>query len=114
MNYITLLGLAVLTAPQPRGEIGKRLDTPPTFTFQTARKPVDLELCIADILNDLSTPSVYSYGPEREVMIIGWGGGKISVAIELNGSANGTTVIGHVQPVGKLQSRMRDGMSGCV
>lgn len=110
MLNIFLLAMLAPNQP-PRGEIRERLETPANFTFQTLKRPVDLELCVADQVSKMADPAAFHDGPDREVVIAS--NGKVIAAIELNGSASGTTVVGHIFAHG-WDDRMRDRISGCL
>lgn len=111
MKVLSFLALLGVVSPPPRGEIRERLETPPNFTFHTNKRPVDLELCVADVLSAMTDPAAFHDGPDREVVIAS--SGKVIAAIELNGSPNGTTVIGHIYAHG-WDDRMRERISGCL
>ena len=96
----------------PPGEIQKRLDKEPNFTFQTSKKPIDLEFCIADVLSRMAEPSAFRDGPNRSIVIAN-ALGKVVGAIELNGSASGTIVIGHIYGKG-WDDRMRERIHACL
>src|SRR4051812_17442434 len=94
---LTILALMTMAMPShaqgvplPRGEIQQRLDKDPNFTFQTSRKPIDLEFCIADVLSKMAEPAAFRDGPNRSIVIAN-ALGKVVGAVELNGSPGGTT-----------------------
>jgi hypothetical protein len=106
-----LLLTATTDSPFPRGEIRERLEGQANFTFQTTKRPVDLEFCVADILSKMADPSAFSDGPDRSIVIASTG--KVIAAIELNGSPTGTTVIGHIFAKG-WDDRMRERIQSCL
>lgn len=107
-----LILLAVVAEkPIPRGEIQERLDGQANFTLKTNKKPLDLEFCVADVLSRVAEPSAFSDGPNRTIVTASMG--KVIVAIELNGSPNGTTVIGHVYAKG-WDDRIRERLGACL
>jgi len=97
--------------PFPRGEIQERLDKEPTFTFQTSKRPVDLEFCVANVLSKMAVPSAFTDGPNRSIVTASLG--KVIAAIELNGYPTSTTVIGHIYGKG-WDDRMRDRIHACL
>ncbi|MGE5563423.1 MAG: hypothetical protein ACM3ZV_08940 [Bacillota bacterium] len=110
---LAALLLLAATAGQsaPRGEIQERLDGQPSFVFQTRKRPVDLEFCVADVLSRVANPSAFSDGPDRRIVIASEG--KVIVAVELNGTTGGTNVIGHVFAKG-WDDRMRERVKACL
>ena len=103
---------AMMSAPVSAGEIQERLSTNPTFSLVSQKQPSSLELCIADAVSRLGTAGSFLDGSSRVVITASFGE-KVVVAIELNGGANGTQVIGHIQS--RLwDDRMRERISTCL
>jgi len=112
MLSLLLTAAALAVVPdRPRGEIQERLDGQPNFTFQTAKKPIDLEFCVADVVSKMASPSAFRDGPNRSIVIAS--ARKVTAAIELDGSQSGTTVIGHIFAKG-WDDRMRDRIQACL
>ena len=78
MQWIMMAGaLAALAQGQSeRGELSERLSSPPKATFDTAKKPYDLEICLADALTIVGVPSVFRNGPENVVFAVSYAGGN--------------------------------------
>jgi hypothetical protein len=107
-----ILAAAAAQAPDfPRGEITERLDGQVNFVFETPKRPVDLEFCVADVLSKMAVPSAFSDGPDRRIVIASLG--KVIAAIELNGSAAGTRIVGHIYAKG-WDDRMRTRIEWCA
>jgi hypothetical protein len=77
------LALALTAQQFPRGEIQERIDAPPSFTLQSRKRPVDLEYCVADVLSKIATPSAFSDGPNRRIVIESITGAKSSLLSSL-------------------------------
>lgn len=58
------------------GELSERLSSEPKAAFDTAKKPYDLEICLADALTLVGVPSVYRDGPENSVIAVSFAGGN--------------------------------------
>jgi hypothetical protein len=52
------------------GEIQERLGKPVSVSFETLKPVIDLELCIANALSSLGTPTMLREGPDKVHMMI--------------------------------------------
>lgn len=107
------VGTITAATSAPAGKVQDRLDTPPSFSFMTQKTPAALEFCIADAISDMAAPSAVRDGPNR-IVIVGTGGlDKVIAAVELNGGAGATQVIGHLQGR-NWDDRMRERVARCL
>jgi hypothetical protein len=68
MSLIALI-LATSLEPKGTGKIYARLQEPVLATFQTDKKAIDLELCIADAIFFYGSPVTLRDGPSRLIFI---------------------------------------------
>lgn len=62
------------------GEIRERLDKQVTATFETPKPVIDLELCVADALSSIGTPTMLREGADRVHMMISFSGANVYLA----------------------------------
>ena len=66
---IGVLAFAAMIQSEPyRGELRERLEEPVISTLNSAKLSYDLEVCVADALTVLGTPTVFRSGPNDIVV----------------------------------------------
>lgn len=68
-----------------RGELRETLETPVDQTFESNKRPQDVEVCIADAFTSVGVPSVLRQG-DSQVLIVSFmpdGGGGVFAALTL-------------------------------
>lgn len=86
MTILLAVTLAALQTAAPvgekpwQGEIMERLSAPVIATFTTTKPAYDLEICVANALTSLGTPTVLRDGPDNIVILASLHGGNAFLA----------------------------------
>ena len=68
MIWIAALALLSAQAEPYEGELKEHLRTPVKATMESAKRSYDLEICVADVLTALGTPTALRSGPDDVVI----------------------------------------------
>lgn len=89
---IAIAAAALLLQATPAGgELMERLQSPVRATFESQKRSYDLEVCVADALTVMGSPTVLRDGPENIVIAASFPGGNAflaSVSISRNGTGS--------------------------
>ena len=91
MFVITVAAALLLQAKPYEGELMERLKAPAKATFESQKRSYDLEICVADALTVVGSPTVLRDGPENIVIAASLPAGNaflasVSIAREGSGS----------------------------
>jgi hypothetical protein len=101
-----------LAFPAFAGEIRERMNAPVAFEFSSNKRPASLEYCVGDAISSLGPVAALRDGPDRVIVTASAPSGRILVAVELNGSAGATQLIGHVYGP-RWNDKMRNDVANC-
>lgn len=93
--------LALVLAAQAgayAGELKEHLALPPSATFSSAKPAYDMEICIADALTVLGTPTVLRDGPSNIV---------IAASIPMSGTYIASATVLHTDEGSRVDLRVR-------
>lgn len=113
-SVCSLVAAATSSVPDGQyvGSLRQRLTSPVTAAFDSTKKPYDLELCVADVLNVIGTPIALRDGPKDVVILPSVGPGKFIASVSLLERPTGTRVEFRVQ--GKAwDDRLRERLLTC-
>lgn len=89
---LVIAAAALLLQAKPyEGELVERLKTPAKATFESQKRSYDLEICVADALTVVGSPTVLRDGPDNIVIAASFPGGNAflaSVSIAKNGTGS--------------------------
>jgi len=102
---------ATPAAAQYAGELKERLRAPVIETFQTARKPYDLEICLADVITSVGYPIILRDGPKDVVIAAALSPSKYMASFTLRDVPAGTHIEMRLMGKGwdeRFRTRVRD------
>lgn len=112
---LTIAALALLLQAQPyEGELKERLRAEPKAVFDSAKKSYDLEICIADALTVIGSPTVLRDGPENIVIAAAFPGRNAFLAsVSINPTSTGSHLALRIRGKG-WDDRISARVTGCL
>lgn len=109
-----LLPAALIAAQAYQGELRERLAAPIVEEFDSAKKAYDLEVCVADALTVLGTPTAFRDGPDNIVIAASMPSGNAYLAaVTISKSGDGSHLALRLRGKG-WNDRLRSRISGCL
>jgi len=111
---IALALLLIASQAEPFvGEIKERLAAEVRATFASTKKPYDLEICTADVVSVLGTPTVLRDGPTDVVMIVALGQGAYLGSLSMHDVPGGSTLELRLRGKG-WDDRLKERIQACM
>lgn len=87
-----LIAAALMAQQAPyAGELRERLNAPIKASINSAKPPYDLEICVADVISVVGTPTVFRDGPDDVVIASSFPtGNKFLAAVSIRRVATGS------------------------
>lgn len=110
----SLLVLAAAASTPYAGELKEQLNRPVAAAFQTPKKAYDLEVCIADVLTIMGTPTSFRDGPDDVILAASVpGSGTYSASATIKSTSNGSMVELRIRGKG-WDDRLRSRIEHCL
>lgn len=113
MFVIAILALIAQDKPY-EGELRERLNAPPKAILTSVKPSYDLEICVADALTVIGTPTVLRDGPDNIVIAAAaTGGNAFLAAVSIIKNPTGSRIELRIR--GKAwDDRIRTRVAGCL
>lgn len=112
---LAIAALALLLQAKPyEGELRERLQAPAKAAFESGKRSYDLEICVADALTVIGSPTVLRDGPENIVIAASFPGGNAFLAsVSIARTATGSHLELRIRGKG-WDDRIRTRVAGCL
>lgn len=114
MIWIAAMAVLLPQAEPFEGELSEHLRTPVKATMTSTKRAYDLELCVADVLTVLGTPTALRSGPDDVVIAASFPGGNAYIgSATIVRVGDGSRVDLRIRGKG-WDDRLRARLQGCM